>query len=42
MISRVLPFIDRAFLRQKVSAYVAAHSLELNEGLSDVVGTNSI
>lgn len=30
---RVLPFIDRAFLRQKMSAYVAAHSLELNETL---------
>lgn len=30
---RVLPFIDRAFLRQKMSAYVAPHSLELNETL---------
>ena len=30
---RVLPFIDRAFLRQKMSAYVAQHSLTLNETL---------
>jgi hypothetical protein len=30
---RVLPFIDRAFLRQKMSAYVAPHSLTLNETL---------
>lgn len=30
---RVLPFIDRAFLRQKMSAYVAPHSLMLDETL---------
>ena len=30
---RVLPFIDRAFLRQNMSAYVAPHALELNETL---------
>lgn len=29
----VLPFIDRAFLRQKMSAYVAQHALTLNETL---------
>lgn len=29
----VLPFIERAFLRQKLSAYVAPHALVLNETL---------
>jgi hypothetical protein len=30
---RVLPFVDRAFLRQKMIAYVPQHSLMLNETL---------
>ena len=30
---RVLPFVDRAFLRQKMIAYVPQHSLTLNETL---------
>ena len=30
---RVLPFLDKAFLRQKMSAYVAPHALTLDETL---------
>jgi hypothetical protein len=29
----VLPFLDKAFLRQKITAYVAPHALSLNETL---------
>jgi hypothetical protein len=30
---RILPFLDKVFLRQKVTAYVAPHALTLNETL---------